>query len=173
MVSQRHSNGFTLIEMLVVLVIIAGLACLTFPAIRAMMKAAKRSSSAASAQVMVNAIKAYKMDYPTWPGQSQGALDRAYDNSTYSHAIILSALTNNPRGRVYSEVAENITTNAYLDAFDRPFVIVIDENNDGVLNITGTFFGMSFSTNIKETVAIISGGSNPSNQAEWACSWMR
>lgn len=171
-----RQRGFTLIEMLVALLIIGLLACLLFPAISAMQRAAARNLTATRAQVLVNAIKAYKGDYPTWPGQTQGATDWTYDNSVANrnHSIILGALTNNARRKVYSEVAENTATNCYLDAWNRPYVIAIDENNDGSLNISGTYAGLTFTTsNLQETVALMSWGANPSNSTGWLYSWIR
>lgn len=166
-------------ELLVVLLIIALLSCLIFPAINAMRRAANRSLTATRAQVMVSAIKAYKADYPSFPGQTQGATDWTYDNSVANrrHSIILNALTNNPRKKSYSELGENLTTNCYLDAWDRPYVIAIDESNDGILNINnGALAGTTLaftSNNIQETVAIMSWGSDPSNSATWLYSWIR
>ncbi|MEI6972300.1 MAG: type II secretion system protein [bacterium] len=168
-------SGFTMIELLAVLLIIAVLACLAFPGIYAMMRASARNHTATRAQVLVNAIKAYRADYPVWPGQTQGDTDRTYDNSSdRQHSIVLDALTNNPRRKVYSEVAENITTNCYLDAWQRPYAIAIDENGDGVVNISATNNGATFSaTNIGETVVIMSWGSDPSNSATRLYSWIR
>ena len=169
-----RNKGFTLLELLVVLVVIAILATMSFAGIRALHRMAQRTSTAGRAQVLVNAIKAYKTDYPNYPGQVQGASDRTYDDTTYKHAVFLTALTNNPRRKVYSEVAENITTNSYLDYWGRPYVIAIDENGDGVVDINATFGSLSFTSNgIRETVAVMSWGFFPSNSAERLCSWIR
>lgn len=174
MVRDGH-RGFTLLEMLVVLLIIAILACLVFPAINAMQRAAARNNTATRAQVLVNAIKEYKNDYKDFPGQTQGAGDRTYDEVTYRHAVILNAMTNNPRRRVYSEYAENLTTNCFLDAWNRPFVIAIDENNDGMASFNGSLAGtgLTFTNSVRETVAIMSWGWDPSNSATWLYSWVK
>jgi len=177
--TSLRQKGFSLLELLVVLLIIALLSCLIFPAINAMRRTANRSLTATRAQVIVSAIKAYKADYPTYPGQTQGAVDWTYDNSVANrrHSIILNDLTNNPRKKSYSELSENLTTNCYLDAWDRPYVIAMDENNDGFLTISnGSLAGTTLtftSSNIQETVAIMSWGWDPSNSATWLYSWIR
>lgn len=168
-------NGFSMLELLVVILVISILVGLLLPALSAVRRAAERAQTAARAQVMVNAIKVYRTSYPAYPGQIQGTNNWTYDDSAgHKHSAIITALTNNPRQIVFSEVVENITTSSYLDSWNRPYVIVIDEDSDGILNISCTLGTASFSTNIRETVAIMSWGPDPTNNPSGRLySWVR
>ena len=174
---NRRITGFTLLELLVVIVIIAILACLLFPGIAAVRRAADRSQAASRAQVMVNALKVYRSHHTDWPGQVQGSIDWVYDDSdsSHSHSLLINALTNNSRQIYFSELVENLTSNRFLDSWGRPFIIAIDENNDGAIsNISVTLGGTTYSTNlVKDQVAIISWGLDPSNTTRRLCSWLR
>jgi prepilin-type N-terminal cleavage/methylation domain-containing protein len=171
--NTRH-EGFTLIELLIVVMVIMILTGLLLPAISAIRRAAERAKTAARAQVMVNAIKVYRTSYPTYPGQIQGAVDCTYDDSVgQKHSVIIDALTNNPRRIIFNEVVENLTTNSYLDSWNRPYVIAIDEDGDGIVNMSSTLYVPNFSTSIQETVAIMSWGPDPSNSTGRLYSWIR
>ncbi|MEI6217336.1 MAG: type II secretion system protein [bacterium] len=171
---KRH-EGFTLLELLTVVMVIMILTGLLLPAISAIRRAADRAKAAARAQVMVNAIKLYRTSYPTYPAQIQGATNWTYDDGSagHKHSAIIDALTNNPRRIVFNEVIENLTTNSYLDSWNRPYVIAIDEDGDGTLNISSTLYVPNFTTNIQETVAIMSWGPDPSNSTGRLYSWIR
>jgi len=178
---RQHSpavrSAFTLIEILVVMVIIAVLMCLLFPAIAAVRNAMNKSHTAARAQVMVNAIKLYRTQYSTWPGQMQGDVDKVYDDSTATrkHAILIDALTNNPRRIFFSDLVENLTSNTLLDAWNRPYVIAIDESGDGVVsNMSSTIGTVTFGpVRVPDQVAIMSWGRNPTNASNRLYSWIR
>ncbi|MEZ5301527.1 MAG: prepilin-type N-terminal cleavage/methylation domain-containing protein [Verrucomicrobiales bacterium] len=63
----RRKSGFTLLELLVVIVIIAILVGVAFPVIGVVMNSARKSQARADAQNIANAIKAFKGEYSRYP----------------------------------------------------------------------------------------------------------
>jgi prepilin-type N-terminal cleavage/methylation domain-containing protein len=65
--SRINTRGFTLVELLVVVGIIAILFALTFPAVRSVSTGAKRSHAAADVQRIVVAVKSFELEYGRLP----------------------------------------------------------------------------------------------------------
>jgi hypothetical protein len=125
-------------------------------------------------------MKTYRQEYQKWPGQTQGVADLTYDNKATGrpHAVFITALTNNPRRLYFSDVIENLGTNAvYLDPWGRPYVVTVDENEDGLVDMSVTYTGtVSFvATNIRQRVAVMSWGFHAANtnRRERICSWIQ
>ena len=75
---SSHSSGFTLVELLVVIGIIAILAAVLFPAISAAINAAKRSKAATTAGQIQTAALAYYTEYSLYPVPSTAAASADY-----------------------------------------------------------------------------------------------
>jgi len=173
---KRHrtetGSAFTMLELMIVVTIIAILVSLLLPAIAAIRRNAEKNRAAGQALHMVNAIKQYRTAYSFFPGQTQDGVDRVCDNAA-SHAVLINALTNNPRKLYFSEVIECISNSVYTDPWGRPFVIALDENNNGAAAFTATCGTVSYSTSVLDRVAVFSWGLNPSNPADRIYSWIR
>lgn len=174
--SDGTRAGFTLVELLVVILIIAVLLSLIFPAIGALRRAAMIRKAAAHGTQIANALKDYRTVYGKWPAQIQGTQDNTYDTDV-EQVPIITALTNNPRGTAFLEIPEGVMSNGcYLDPWRVPFVIAMDENGDGNVTINATITSPSDSLGplslSNQTAAVLSWGKNPgSPQNRRICSW--
>lgn len=156
-----NKKGFTLIEMLTVVAIIAILAGLLFPAI----SAARRKAQVAQAQTEIksieSALKTYYTEYGRWPNGNGGGSDYSYGASGgCPNAGLMDTLraipdndgtlcgngqsVNNPRGIVFLEIAASslLQTNTssaypsgeYVDPWKHPYQITLDTDYDGACN---------------------------------------
>lgn len=168
-----RQRGFTLLELLVVVAVIAILASLLLPAAHAVRQAAKRRQARTTALAVCESAKNYRGTYGKFPGQTQGLVDQFVPPE-----VVISALTNNPRGTVYFELKDRELDDAglLLDPWDRPFVISMDENGDGTTHLdasittsTGTY---DIDTNVvREAVCVMSWGPDPANEETRVYSW--
>lgn len=177
-------RAFTLVEILVVLVIIAILLGLLFPALSAVMNSARKAEAASQATLLVNAIKAYNAEYGVYPlftesdGSKQG-FDTLYGDpgGLYSSPDLINILTASDQGVnsghqhnrkriVFIEVPEAKdpnnprsgvdSNNRLLDPWGNEYLIAIDGDYDGQVDWYG--FNHNDKDNPNMTVAIISMG---------------
>lgn len=146
MKNNRPKTGFTLIEMLVVIAIIALLAGLLFPAITAALQTSYRRRAAVNCQAIEQAIVMYMNDhngrFPIPIGQhgdDDNTIDEVGDaNETYSKNIlrVLMALNVdlNPKRKVYLSTEVPSTDGTYRDPWGTQYQIILDRNMDGKIN---------------------------------------
>ena len=72
LLARRSSRGFTLLELMVVIVIIGVLAALIAPKILNRVGEAKATAAKADISNLMNALKMYKLDNGRYPSQDQG-----------------------------------------------------------------------------------------------------
>ena len=163
--SCSRNHGFTLIELLTVMTILTILFALCLSAIAGLKRHAERVTTLARAQDFTHAIKAYFNVYGEYPGQSQGGTDSTYYDGTggsLDQRVIINALTNNTRQMTFMELKESTLLNErYVDKWDRPLIVGVDENADGRIDLNCTAFFPSIVTNIRGTVVVASWGRNP------------
>jgi prepilin-type N-terminal cleavage/methylation domain-containing protein len=142
------SKGFTLIEIMIVVVVIAILAGMLFPAVIGARKRAKKKQAMVDACEIVHAIKLYEGEYQKWPDLNSSSSDRAFGGNlgsdriyfTDNYKIINVLMGQNSRSNIYLSPNTNrfdSDTN-YLDPWGIPFVIVFDDNYSGEFNCTFT-----------------------------------
>lgn len=167
---EIRNRAFTLIEILTVIVIIAVLFALLLSAIAGMSRNAERVRTKTRAQDFAYAIKEYFNEYGQWPGQTQGASDTTY----YANQdVIMNALTNNSRDIAFIELKESaVLNNRYVDSWDQPLIVAMDENADGRVDMNCPAFSPAFVTNIRGTVAVASWGREPTDPDGRVCSWI-
>jgi prepilin-type N-terminal cleavage/methylation domain-containing protein len=164
-------KGFTLLEVLVVVMIIGMLVALLMPAASTLRQTAKRKQAATRAISLIQAIKSYRQVYGKFPGQVQDIKDQDVEPEDLIHA-----LTNNPRGTYFLEFADNEldSDGALLDPWEMRFVVSMDENGDKSTDLKATSSGISFSTNVPgESICVMSWGGKPSDKKARVYSWIR
>jgi type II secretory pathway pseudopilin PulG len=135
---RQHAAGFSMVELLAVIMILWLLFGMVFAAKRAVRRAARSRQAATRCQILAQAIKEYRRDYGKWPGQIQGEVDRLYGVELGSQTNVLAQLTNSPRQDVYVEFGadELSELGECLDPWGRPYLIALDENEDGRITVT-------------------------------------
>lgn len=131
-------NGFTLIEMLVVVAIIAVLAGILLPAMGKAKRAALEARARTEVKSIETAVKAYLSQYGKFP-EGNGAADKNYatDNSTLMNILRSidgtgnAAHANNRREIVFLEVGDkSLAGGIFNDPWDQPYRIVCDTDFD-------------------------------------------
>jgi len=154
LVLRSWGGAFTLIELLTVIVIIAILVALLFPAIKTVLMKAESNQAKADTKNIENAISSYKNEYGKLPTQTtdQGGVDKLYDSSTAYHIYdTLRAISSgwnagdtlNPRRIVFLETpsrkgAFDTPNRNFLDPWGGTYLLVFDCNYDGkITGLTG------------------------------------
>jgi hypothetical protein len=88
----------------------------------------------------------------------------------------VSALTNNVRRIRFIEIAPaSVSSNGvYVDPWDRPYVIVMDEDLDGDIQFSASIDATTYATTISnETAVVMSWGRNPDEEDKRVMSWLQ
>jgi prepilin-type N-terminal cleavage/methylation domain-containing protein len=138
-------SGFTLIEMLVVIAIIAILAGLLFPAINRALETAKRNQAAADVRSIAGAITMFYNDYGYLPIElsRQGDNDISAESEAEVQRIIqvLTAVDRganeahaiNPRRKVYLSMPKFSEEGTFNDPWGNFYRIRMDTNFDNIV----------------------------------------
>ena len=153
--SQKRS-GFTLIEMLVVIAIIAILAGLLFPAINRALETAKRNQAAADVRSIAGAITMFYNDYGYFPiplprtgrpddGDGGGNLVSAEESKNIIQVLIAEPGTHNPnhglnpRRKVYLSMPNVQSDGTLEDPWGNQYLIKLDTNLDNIIEFFGVY----------------------------------
>lgn len=169
-----HARGFTLIEMLVVIGIIAILATIAVPAGQNVLRKARETKAKAAMMGIVNAVKGYQTEYNKLPSSDSPPPtednDEGYDTSAEDGRAILDILmavdtTKNPRQIRYYEPpamessgAGYSQTNGLLDVWGtNGYTMIFDYSGDG--KITNPYMDPD-NEDIRTSVILYSAGAN-------------
>ena len=148
----RRRSAFTLVELLVVIGIIALLAAILLPAIRAAFLKADKNKAEIETRSIKNAVQAFLNDYGKLPlpkTDQGGTADKIYDESTSK--VIIKALTANETGAdiintrkiTYLESQTNSVDGTYFDPWDKQYKLIMDAdyNNKVVYDYDAKTYG--------------------------------
>jgi prepilin-type N-terminal cleavage/methylation domain-containing protein len=168
--ANSRSSGFTLVEILVTMTIIVILVSLLLPAISSIRSSARRKQAAVQATAVVNAIKQYHNVYGEFPGQTKDDAD-----GEVTPARVIEALRVNPRKMLFLEIAEIDMSedDEMLDPWGNPYVIVMDENGNGLTEVIASLDDADLETNVADNVAVFSWGAHPGDEEERIYSWRK
>ena len=93
-------SGFTLVELLVVISIIAVLAALAFPAVNGAIDSARKARARNDVTQIATAVIAYETEYGRLPTNSGGTVNKAFVD-----ILTASDTTNNPRNIPFLEAS--------------------------------------------------------------------
>lgn len=156
---QRTSNGFTIVELLLVIVVVAILAAMTVIAFNGIQQRSRNSAKLSTVQSIVKVLSLYRVEHDAFPVTTNSAICLTLDNvcTTYngvataaSNASLTSALSvygtlptsaNDNSAGTYYGIHYQYTTTRTLESVANPLIIIfwLDGINQ---NCAGTVSGM-------------------------------
>lgn len=182
------SRGFTLVEILTVIAVIAILAAILIPATSAVQRNVTRSKTRSQFSQWSTAYEVFKADYGYYPALSGGSaefgLNGQANNNTFIAALsgrndngdrtVAGGNTRSVRYYTFSEADFNQDTGLIVDAFDNPNIyVVVDRNLDGLVKSSdfGNLPSGSRPDSLHGGVFFYSSNSDNNPDWEWVYSW--
>ena len=134
------NKGFTLVELLVVIMIIGVLASILMPAVGAAFKKSKMASANSEVRGLETAVKAYLQEYGKFPLQFE-AKDRTYPGNEYRDLVAILRGINvdnkwNMKNILFLEVGEDSIKNGALqDPWEGEYVVAADWSFNNIVNV--------------------------------------
>lgn len=118
---QKQQRGFTLIELMVVLAIIAGMAALIVPNLMDSADEGKSTSAKVDVSTIAQALDRYKLDNQAYPSTEQG-LQALVERPTTGNSVpnwkqTIKKLPNDPWGRPYQYLNPGIKNEVDVMSF--------------------------------------------------------
>jgi len=140
--TRSPRNGFTLLELLIVISIIAILAAILLPTIQSIFGTADRRKALLEMNQVVQAVEAFYADYGRLPvsrTDQTSKPDKDFSGPTASKAIFKALAGNddaiNPRKKVYISNSTIQTDGTYLDPWGSQYNIWLDLSHDDKLSV--------------------------------------
>ncbi len=130
--TARWRAGFTMIELLVVIGIIAVLAAMVFPMVQNALRAADLHRAEIEVNAIHSAIKGYLSEYSKWPvdGTFYGEIPMKMVRTLSG---VPDTLTDNPRRRIFLSIGAYSTNSSgvMIDPYGNPYRFAVDEFMEG------------------------------------------
>lgn len=146
----RQRGGFTLVEMLVVVAIIAVLASILVPAVNGGLKSAKKRRAEVECQSIATAVRLFQNDFHYMPWGKYGDTskrvgeDQWADSGADQKAVMVFLQGSNLLQKAYLEAPDTGKGDGvFYDPWDNPYVIGMDRNGDGQLRWNGKTYKLA------------------------------
>ena len=150
--TRRPATGFTLLELLIVISIIAILAAIAFPATSLVMNQARKAQASAQVEGLVNAIKLYETTYAVLPLGSGGGEDTVPTDQDFIDILTGHDRDQNPKEISFLEgkeakkaagnkparsgfVDEGNGSQALVDPWGNYYNVIMDANDDKEIDV--------------------------------------
>lgn len=113
--SSNHASGFTLIEILVVMAIIAMLAALVAPNLFNRQEGARRDAAVAQMSSLQTALDSYRLDVGEYPDSLEGLMENESDRAAWNGPYLRGRLPLDPwdNDYVYESDGRSFTLMSY------------------------------------------------------------
>lgn len=177
-------QGFTLIEILVVIAILGILMGMTIPAASTIVKKAKRSTARTDAAVVQSGLMAYRGEYGSWPEFAKGRHSQHLTDHEFLETMMPS-----PEGRPPEENLKRVRfieggkdvvgpgnkggDDQYIDPWGNPFQYLVNETPKETMGLGNFGSGYEGPEEIRAKVLVWSAGED-GDYGTWednVCSW--
>ncbi len=141
---KKRSPGFTLIELMIVIAIIAALAALSMPVINRAVESGREAQAASEVTALASALRAYYNTYSVWPSAFTGGGGSGVQVAGNVFRILAGEDVNDQNRRritfmAFPEAA--LAGNRFNDPWGQTYRFQVDENYDNTVtvDIEGTF----------------------------------
>lgn len=192
---MKTLKGFTLIEILLAITIIAVIASLAMPAFRAATESSKKAEAAAVISTLKMALTQYRAEYGDWPQaiqsftNSAGDIILGFDAGENQWGELYRCLAgNNPRKLMFGEFQQKIFSSStgepfignetnsdnvknLIDPWNRPYKLVLDHNGDYKVNVPNLQNPTPEMIDVVTTIAIWSTAANSDLPTKYIGTW--
>lgn len=149
--TEKSNRGFTLLEILCVILLISVFSAMVYPAIHALRRTHKRSRAAGETAELALAAERFKARYGHWPLKTtDGDSDWVYlpddercatgNGEALEQKDLILALTGvhayNPRNHLFLQPSdEQMDNGQWIDPWGEPYGLLVDGNADGAIEI--------------------------------------
>jgi len=129
----KAADGFTLVEILVVIAILGILMAMMIPAAGAIMKKAKNSTARTDAAVVQSGLMKYRMEYNRWPDFAKGKSKEHLTDAEFLETMMPTGDGKPPKDNLkrvrFIEGGKDVVVpgKGYLDPWGNPFRYIVNE----------------------------------------------
>ena len=151
---RRRRSGFTIVEILAIMLLLAVLSSLLFPALQSLHRAFERRRALAESRVLAQAALAYRSLYSQWPLSDSDHIDASDEvilfglagtnawlsgsdvgQNAIDQALLIGALTTNrtanPRRELFIEIPhKQLVDGRFVDPWGQPYIVLLRRSSE-------------------------------------------